>query len=199
MFRRLSQLNGCEIYAKDGLFGFSHDLLFSEDSWQIRYLVANSGRRHLPIASILLALSVVEEINYDEKIIRVSLTRQQIEDGPPLEKHAPVSRRYELMLSEYFEWGCYWQGGDYAPEDTSLRSANEILSYYVVHNGCHVGSASELFFDDARWKILYLLGYTADDESMFIVPNLMNSFNWHEKSISIDVSPSELSKLPSSD
>ena len=198
MLRRLSQLVECKIIAKDGLFGFCRDFLFSDDSWQIRYLVANSGRRRLPIASVLLALSVVEEINFEESLIRVNLTRKQIEDGPPLEKHAPVSRRYELMLSEYFEWGCYWQGEDYAPEDTSLRSANEVLSYCVEHNGSQVGSASELFFDDERWKILYLLGHSTSSKSMFIVPNLMNTFDWYEKSISIDVSPSELSKLPSS-
>ena len=45
-----------------------------------------------------------------EKVLRVNLTRKQIEDSPAIESHKPVSRQYEEEYHRYYGWPYYWQG-----------------------------------------------------------------------------------------
>ena len=40
----------------------------------------------------------------------VNLTRQQIENSPPIESHKPVSRQYEEEYYRYYGWPSYWMG-----------------------------------------------------------------------------------------
>jgi len=41
-------------------------------------------------------------LDQPEKILRVSLTRKQIEESPSIESHKPISRQYEETYHDYY-------------------------------------------------------------------------------------------------
>src|SRR5690606_18783071 len=54
-------------------------------------------------------------------LIDVKLTRQQLQDSPPVDTHQPVSRRHEREYLTYFGYPSYWgMGGVWGPIDYPL-------------------------------------------------------------------------------
>ena len=109
MLRSIKQIYGDKLGASDGEIGHVKDFYFDDRNWAIRYLVADTGS-WLPGRQVLLSPYSLGRLDYAEKILRVNLTRKQIEDAPSIETHKPVSRQYEEEYYRYFGWPYYWQG-----------------------------------------------------------------------------------------
>ena len=109
MLRSLKPLYGNKLGAADGDIGHVKDFYFDDQNWTIRYLVADPGT-WLPGRQVLLSPHSLGRLDQTEKILRVNLTRKQIEDSPPIESHKPVSRQYEEEYYRYYGWPYYWQG-----------------------------------------------------------------------------------------
>jgi len=109
MFRSIKQIYGDKLGASDGEIGHVKDFYFDDRNWAIRYLVADTGS-WLPGRNVLLSPYSLGRLDQAEKVLRVNLTRKQIEDSPPIEAHKPVSRQYEEEYYRYFGWPYYWQG-----------------------------------------------------------------------------------------
>jgi len=60
---------------------------------------------------VLISPHAIANLDQTGKVLRVNLTRKQIEDSPAIESHKPVSRQYEEEYFRYFGWPYYWQGG----------------------------------------------------------------------------------------
>src|SRR5579872_1234068 len=110
MLRSLKQLYGDTLGASDGELGHVKDFYFDDQNWAIRYLIADTGS-WLPKRQVLLSPHSIGHLYQPEKLLLVSLTRQQIEDSPPIESHKPVSRQNEEDYYRHFGWPSYWQGG----------------------------------------------------------------------------------------
>ena len=41
----------------------------------------------------------------------MNLTKEQIEESPPLDEDAPISRQYEIKYFQYYQYPYYWTGG----------------------------------------------------------------------------------------
>jgi uncharacterized protein YrrD len=109
MLRSLKQLYGIQLGATDGDIGHVKDFYFDDRNWAIRYLVVDTGS-WLPGRQVLLAPHALGRLDQTDRILRVNLTRKQIEDSPPIESHKPVSRQYEAEYYRYYGWPYYWQG-----------------------------------------------------------------------------------------
>jgi hypothetical protein len=107
MLRSINQLFGTKLGAADGEIGHVKDFYFDDRNWAIRYLVADTGS-WLPGRQVLLSPYSVGRLDQAEKILRVNLTRKQIEDSPSIDLHKPVSRQYEEEYYRYFGWPYYW-------------------------------------------------------------------------------------------
>ncbi|MFW5883582.1 MAG: hypothetical protein ACOCVG_04365, partial [Verrucomicrobiota bacterium] len=46
--------------------------------------------------------------DFDEGHLPVALTKQQIEESPPLQADAPISLQHEMHLARHFGWPAYW-------------------------------------------------------------------------------------------
>ncbi|NIP43384.1 MAG: PRC-barrel domain containing protein [candidate division Zixibacteria bacterium] len=110
MLRRVKELLGYEIEASDGKFGKVDDFLFDDEGWTIRYLVIDTGK-WLPGRKVLISPLSLGKPDWTGRVFPVELTKQQIEDSPPMEKDEPVSRQHEERLSEYYNLMPYWTGG----------------------------------------------------------------------------------------
>ena len=103
----LNAIRGYAIHASDGEIGSLRDVYFDDQSTLIRYFVVDTGT-WLPGKRVLLAPAVVGGIDTERGEIVSGLTRQQVEDSPPVDTEKPVSRQQELSLHTYYGWQPYW-------------------------------------------------------------------------------------------
>jgi hypothetical protein len=180
MLRSIKQLYGDSLGASDGDIGRVKDFYFDDQNWAIRYLVADTGV-WLPGRQVLISPHSLGCLDQAEKILRVKLTRKQIENSPSIESHKPVSRQYEEEYYRYYGWPYYWQGDGLGgmsgfpilelppdppsneradaigpkPErkDTHLRSAQAVNGYQLQTADGVIGHVCDFMMDTASWAI----------------------------------------------
>jgi uncharacterized protein YrrD len=109
MLRSIKQLYGEKLRALDGQIGHVKDFYFNDQKWVVRYAVVDTGSwllGHL----VLIAPHAFGNLDQNRTSLLVNLTRQQIENSPPIESHKPVSRQYEEEYYRYYGWPSYWMG-----------------------------------------------------------------------------------------
>lgn len=109
MLRSTKDLRGYRLRATDGEIGSVDDLLFDDEQWTIRYLVANTGG-WLTGQLVLLSPIVLGQADWEGKALAVGLTRAQIEQSPDIATDQPVSRQHEAELAQYYGYLPYWGG-----------------------------------------------------------------------------------------
>src|SRR3984957_15333038 len=109
MLRSIKQLYGNTLGASDGEIGQVKDFYFDDQNWAIRYLVVATGL-WLSGRQGLISPHSIGRLDQAERVLRVDLTRKQIENSPSIESHKPVSRQYEEEYYRYYGLPCYWQG-----------------------------------------------------------------------------------------
>jgi uncharacterized protein YrrD len=180
MLRSINQLYDGKLGASDGEIGHIKDFYFDDENWAIRYLVADTGL-WLPGRQVLLTPHSLGRLDQMEKVIRVNLTRKQIEDSPSIESHKPLSRQYEETYYRYFGWPYYWQGNRIwgmsgfpilelppnrladvpiaasgrRPErpDDHLRSTRSVNGYQLKATDGIVGPVCDFMMDAQSWVI----------------------------------------------
>lgn len=90
--RSAESLRKYKIHARDGKVGTVDQLLFDDESWIIRYLVVNTGNWLLERLVLISPISI-ERIDWAQERVKLALTRQQVEDSPPIDLDEPVSRQ----------------------------------------------------------------------------------------------------------
>jgi hypothetical protein len=109
MLRRFHDLRGYSLRATDDSLGSVTDILFDDESWKVRWLVADTawlfGRRVLLAPQ---ALGVPDDIARE---LPVKLTKARIKNAPDVDTDMPVSRQQETTLYNYYGWSPYWHIG----------------------------------------------------------------------------------------
>jgi sporulation protein YlmC with PRC-barrel domain len=107
MLRSFNHIRGYAIHASDGDIGSLRDIYFDDQSTLVRYLVVDTGT-WLPGRRVLLVPAVVGGVDAERGEVITGLTRQQVEDSPPVDTEKPVSRQEEMALHTYYGWQPYW-------------------------------------------------------------------------------------------
>ena len=180
MLNRINQFHGYKLGALDGQIGHVKDFYFDDREWAVRYLVADTGS-WMPGRLVLLSPRAFAKPDHDKRVLRVNLTRRQIEGSPSIESHKPVSRQFEQKYHQYYGWPYYWSGdalwgmsgfpiltelpGPFAGEpaiktrakqktgDAHLRSANAVKHYKIQAQDGFIGHVSDLVVTDETWAI----------------------------------------------
>lgn len=180
MLRSIKQLYGNKLGASDGEIGHVKDFYFDDLNWAIRYLVADTGS-WLPGRQVLISPYSLGRLDQAEKVLRVNLTRKQIESSPSIDLHQPVSRQYEEEYYRYYGWPSYWQGGglwglsgfpilelppkplpneqvpaiDPQPKrpDAHLRSTQAVNGYHLHRGDEIIGHVCNFMMDAQSWVI----------------------------------------------
>jgi hypothetical protein len=108
MLQSIKQLYGGKLGATDGEIGRVKNFYFDDQTWAVRYLVADTGT-WLSGRQVLLPPHALGKASPGGKVLAVNLTRKQIEDSPSIEWYKPVSRQFEEAYYRYFGWPSYWQ------------------------------------------------------------------------------------------
>jgi sporulation protein YlmC with PRC-barrel domain len=190
MLRKVSDLFDYSIQATDGEIGNVHDLYFDGDEWTVRYITVDLGfwifgRR------VLIAPESLHAPSWDDKVLPVSLTKQQVEESPDIDLSQSVTREHETRLRGYYGWPAYWgmpgmyggAGFGVAPvpvpvepastvpdevteamrdsERSHIHSARDVTGYSIEATDGSIGHVEDFFIDDTNWKVVYLLIDTA--------------------------------------
>jgi len=187
MLHSVKHLYGSKLGASDGDIGHVKDFLFDDQSWVVRYLVADTGD-WLSGRQVLISPHAFVSLDWTGKLLLLRLRRKQIENSPSIELHKPVSRQYEEAYYRYHGWPYYWEGsglwglsgfpilelpptplsGDpasassRAPEsaDAHLRSTQAVNGYHIEASGGTIGHICDFLMDARTWAIHQLVAKT---------------------------------------
>jgi hypothetical protein len=184
MLRSIKQLYGTKLGASDGDIGHIKDFYFDDQSWAVRYAIADTGT-WLMGRQVLISPHAFRRLLQLEKALRVKLTKKQIEDSPPIESHKPVSRQFEEEYHRYYGWPYYWQGDalwgmsgvpllELPPNpqpaeavhangarpkhaDAHLRSTQAVTGYTIQATDGPAGHICDFMMDGESWQICELV------------------------------------------
>lgn len=186
MLRSLKEIIGYSIQETDDVLGTCQDFIFDDALWVIRYMVADTGnwlRHH----RVIIPPAALGEPDWNTERLPIRYTREQLENCPLLDQHAPVSRQYEMHLHDYLEIPFYWISENFlegipdgkgvvrpvdeidvesSGEEESaaanvlegkLRSAIEIMSYDASSVDGDIGRVDDMIIEDNSWVIRYMV------------------------------------------
>ena len=182
MLQSIKKLYGSKLGASDGDIGHVKDFYFNDDTWAVRYVVADTGN-WLSGRLVLLSPHAFSSLHPAGKAMLLHLTRKQIEDSPEIGTHKPVSRQFEEEYHRYYGWPYYWKGDGlwggtrgfpilalppkfYPNEppaatgpkseraDAHLRSTQAVTGYNLkTSDGIIAGHVCDFMMDDKSWAI----------------------------------------------
>jgi uncharacterized protein YrrD len=79
--RSTEEIMGFHIKAADGEIGHVDDVFIGEESWRIRYLLVDTSN-WIGGRSVLVSTEVVQDIDRDSRVLRVSDSRDDIRNSP---------------------------------------------------------------------------------------------------------------------
>ncbi|MGH9163459.1 MAG: PRC-barrel domain-containing protein [Vicinamibacteraceae bacterium] len=102
-----ADVTGYHIAATDGDIGHIDDFLFDDHTWTIRYLLVDTsdwwgGKR------VLVAPAWTREVSWQQHIVTVELTRDQVKSSPPLGAVDDLTQEYERRLHAHYGRPPYW-------------------------------------------------------------------------------------------
>lgn len=226
MLRSARSLFGYGIRATDGGIGSVHDLFFDDDSWTVRYLVADTGG-WLFGRKVLLSPEALGKPDWDARTLPVDLTKEQVRNSPDIDTDRPVSRRQQEELHKYYAWPPYWpmSGGTLIPpphpilpeveekrrafaeggragegeKGTHLRSAREVMRYRIEAEDGAIGSAEDFIVDDDTWTIRCVTADVRDllpGRKALVSPGRITGIRWTDGTIVVDASREAVRNAP---
>lgn len=106
--RSSREVLGYHIKADDGEIGYIEDFILDTETWIIRYIVIDT-KNWLPGKKVMLGITWLNDISYEESIAFINLSRRFIEHCPEYDPAAPINREYEERLYGYYDRPKYWQ------------------------------------------------------------------------------------------
>lgn len=204
MLRSVKELHGYKILARDGEMGKVHEFLFDDEFWTIRYLVADTGS-WLQQKLVLISPIALQQPDWSGRKFPVTLTKEQVENSPDIDKDKPVSRQHEIRLNRYYRWPLYWTGGGLSAagtpgmppplvedeemaeieqediedaKDKHLRSTKEVMNYHIHARDGEIGHVEDFIVDDENWLIRYLV---VDTKNWLPGRKVLVSVEWSER------------------
>ena len=217
MLRSISEITGYHVGATDGEIGKARDFLFDDEKWTVRHLVVDIGK-WLPGRQVLIAPEAVREADWDTRLLRLSLTKEKIENSPPIDADSPVSRQQEIELYRYFAWTPYWGAGMAGPHtepaavaipedtgkevrkgDTHLRSAVQVMGYHISAADGEIGHIDDFIVDDESWILRYAVVDTRNwlpGKKVLVSPWWLKDIDWAARTASTDLKQEDIKAGP---
>jgi hypothetical protein len=219
-----THLKGLEIRATDGEIGTIDEFYFEDETWAIRYLVAQTGG-WLSGRSVLISPFSIIRADWQAKRLDVRLTKTQVENSPDINTHQPVSRQHEAAFNQYYGYPYYWGGpllwgpaldpaGITAPpvfmdatadqpesdtEDSHLRSSAAVAGYSIEAPDGEIGHLDGYVVDDQAWTIRYIDVATRNwwpGKKVLVSPGWIERVSWPESKVYTGLSRDAIEAAP---
>lgn len=220
MVQNIKDLYGDKLAALDGDIGHIKDFYFDDETWAIRYLIADTGS-WLTGRLVLLTPHTFGELEQSEKTLRIKLQKKKIEDSPSIESHKPVSRQFEMEYYGYYGWPPSWDGGGMSGigpipvalpllvdriesrekhkhrEDKHLRSTQAISGYHIQTSDGEIGHIIDFVLDTKSWTIRDLVvetGHWYAGKEILIPSGKVKNFSYDESKVFVNLSKKDIQR-----
>lgn len=198
------------ICSKDGTIGKIKDMLFDDQKWRIRYMVADAGN-WLIGNKVLISPQFMVELDREKQCINVDLLNKQIAASPSASSDVPVNRQYDRDFFQIQEsaWSAFFLlNGDKtittdldrkAREerlaeahswDSHLRSAMALQGVKFEATDGEIGVVDDLIIDSKTWAIRYLIINTGnwwEGHKVLVAPPWIDKMNWGTSKIHVNI------------
>ena len=220
MLRSAKDLAGYAILATDGKMGKINAFYFDDQSWTIRYIVADVGG-WLAEEPVLISPHSVGQPDWHTKSLPARLSREEIEQSLPASLREPVSVQRDKALRQEFERVAaseeHQDGPDRLPGsaipeakggaatafvDPNLRSTEELLGYRIQARDGEVGYVQDLIADDDTWTIQYLVVDTREwlpGKKVLVAPSWIQHVRWSERKVHVGLQCKTIEQSPAFD
>jgi hypothetical protein len=223
MLQNIKELYGHKLAALDGDIGHVKDFYFDDTTWAVRYLVADTGswltERLVLLTHHALGNHAFGRSDADADVLRVDLTRKQIEDSPSIDSHRPVSRQFEAEYYHYYGWPTYWQAGGMlgvagfpsvtpllTPEthphhghnqrdDIHLRSTKAVTGYHIHATDGPIGSVRSFMVDGKSWAICKLVvetGHWYAGKEILLSPSMIDRISYEDSTVFVNLTKADI-------
>jgi uncharacterized protein YrrD len=232
MLFSFEELRGYGIRAADDDIGSVDDLLFEDTTSMVRYLVVETGSWLFGRKVLLAAAALGPVDHKAREITTALTTRQVKDgpgidaDQPVSRQHEEALHSY-YDWPPYWSGtpalgpAPYWGGVGLVPPppagnpverevaemerqrgDPHLRSAREVIGYYVAATDGDIGHVEDLVIDDATWMLPQLVIDTRNwlpGREVLIDTSRLRSVDWGNRHIVVDLSRREVESSPETD
>lgn len=105
--RSASEVIGYNIRVVDDSMGHVENFLFDPSAWNIRYMII-ATKNFLPGKKVLIALSWIKNISWEESTVFVDLTKDQVTKSPHYDPDIPFDKEYEEKLHKHYGKDVFW-------------------------------------------------------------------------------------------
>jgi len=219
MLIQANELSGYKLQAVDGEIGHVKEFYFEDNSWVIRYLVAETGN-WLADRGVLISPYALDAPKQTEKILPVLLNKKQIEGSPSLDTDRPVSAQWESHYYPYYDWPGYWSGPSVwansqypsavkggwtesghrkGTEDPHLRSTKTVTGYAIEATDGSIGHVTDFVIDDQTWAIRYLVVATNNwwpGKKVLVSVGWIKNISWDESEVRVGLTREAIKLAP---
>lgn len=223
MLRSLKDLAHYTMSATDGDIGSVEDFLLDDESWAVRYLVADTGG-FLNGRRVLISPISFRKAEWSTSRFNLALTKDMIKSSPSVDFDKPVSRQHERDFHRYYGFPYYWGYGglwgagaypgmlashkldDMAAEpagvltdDVHLRSAKEVRGYHAQGTDEAFGHIEDFIVDDQTWQVRYLVINTSNwwvGKKVLVAPQWAKSIDWQERTVHFELPRQSIKNAP---
>ncbi|MBE0626495.1 MAG: PRC-barrel domain-containing protein [Burkholderiales bacterium] len=215
---KLADLKKYSLLASDGEIGKIIEVYFDDAQWALRYFVVRTGGWLLG-REVLIAPRAIAGLDEEAGQLQLDLTREQVEKSPPVETQEPVSRHYETLYYQYYNWDPYWMAGPMGgsmsaaprtvlrpqigrarePENPHLRASGEVHGYRLQAIDGELGEVHDLIIDVRDWKVRYLVADTRKwlpGKKVLLAPAWVEGIDWVEREITADLERETIRSAP---
>jgi PRC-barrel domain protein len=221
MLRRMKDLQGFFIGARDGDIGEANDFIFDDNNWTVRYLVADTNR-WLPGRKVLISPIVVDQADWEGKRLPVLLTQEQVKNSPDISMNEELSAQDEIKYYNYYGLPYYWAGDDIwgqgmLPQDliakdidrkialtnevnrSHLRSMKDVTGYSIQATDGEIGHVEDFIVDDETWTIRYMIIDTRKwlpGKKVLVAPPWIANVDWKNSNVYVNLSRETIKSGP---
>jgi PRC-barrel domain len=224
MLRKMKDLKGLSIGARDGDIGEANDFIFDDKHWTVRYLVADT-QRWLPGRKVLISPIVVDHADWQGKRLPVQLTQEQVKNSPDISMDEELSAQDEIKYSNYYGFPYYWAGDEIwgpvtLPQEliaqdidrkimitekvnrSHLRSMKDITGYSIQATDGEIGHVDDFVVDDEAWTIRYIVVDTRNwlpGKKVLVAPPWVANVDWKRSNVYVNMSREAIKTGPEFD
>lgn len=226
MLHKATDLQTYQLDSLDGEMGRVKEFYFDDQTWAIRYLIADTGT-WLADRKVLISPHALLNATRSEKHISVNLAKVQIEDSPSLDTEKPVSRQFEEKYHGFHGWPGVWTGGypmmagfpvadptpalvmpvavpeeadeDKESWDPHLRSTKEVTGNTIEASDGAIGHVEDFIVDDENWAIRYLVIDTVNwwpGKKVLISPKWIERISWEQTTVFVNLTREAIKSSP---
>lgn len=220
MLHNTTALYGHKLAASDGDLGHVKDFYFDDQTWVVRYLVADTGS-WLTGRLVLISPHAFGKLDDEKKTLHVKLTKKKIEASPSPESHQPVSRQYEIEYYRYYGWPTYWEGtamwgmGGFPVlippskdeteahlkihhrDDKHLQSTKAVKGYVIHATDGEIGTVSGFMVDDKSWAVRDVVvetGHWYAGKEIRIAPTKVTRISYEDSAVFVDLTKDDIQR-----